>query len=57
MLRSGLDGARSPLHSSRIASIGVLRKCGFRLIGEGSEPGVIRYEITRDEYATLATST
>ncbi|HKU62370.1 MAG TPA: GNAT family N-acetyltransferase [Gemmatimonadales bacterium] len=40
-----------------IASIGVLRKCGFRLIGEGSEPGVIRYEITRDEYATLATST
>ena len=31
-------------------SIGVLRKCGFRYIGEGSEPGVIRYELTRDEY-------
>ncbi len=28
-------------------SIGVLTKCGFRLIGEGSEPGVIRYELTR----------
>lgn len=25
-----------------IGSIGVLGKCGFRLIGEGSEPGVIR---------------
>jgi ribosomal-protein-alanine N-acetyltransferase len=32
-------------------SIGVLRKCGFRLIGDGSEPGVIRFEITRAEYA------
>lgn len=32
------------------ASIGVLRKCGFTLIGEGSEPGVIRFELTRDEY-------
>jgi RimJ/RimL family protein N-acetyltransferase len=31
-------------------SIGVLEKCGFRLIGEGSEPGVIRFELTRDEY-------
>ena len=33
-----------------IPSIGVLGKCGFRLIGEGSEPGVIRYELTRAEY-------
>lgn len=32
-------------------SIGVLQKCGFRLIGEGSEPGVIRFEITRAEHA------
>ncbi len=28
-------------------SIGVLTKCGFRPIGEGSEPGVIRFELTR----------
>jgi [ribosomal protein S5]-alanine N-acetyltransferase len=35
-------------------SIGVLRKCGFRLIGEGSEPGVIRFELTRAEYAAGA---
>jgi RimJ/RimL family protein N-acetyltransferase len=28
-------------------SIGVLEKCGFRLLGEGSEPGVIRFELTR----------
>jgi ribosomal-protein-alanine N-acetyltransferase len=32
-------------------SIGVLCKCGFRLIGDGSEPGVIRYELTRAEYS------
>ena len=31
-------------------SIGVLRKCGFGLIGEGSEPGVIRFELTRAAY-------
>ena len=31
-------------------SIGVLRKCGFRLVGDGSEPGVIRYGLTRTEY-------
>lgn len=32
------------------ASIGVLRTCGFRLLGAGSEPGVIRFEITRAEF-------
>jgi RimJ/RimL family protein N-acetyltransferase len=31
-------------------SIGVLHKCGFRLTGEGSEPGVIRFELTRTAY-------
>ena len=31
-------------------SIGVLRKCGFRPIGEGSEPGVLRFELARAEY-------
>jgi RimJ/RimL family protein N-acetyltransferase len=31
-------------------SIGVLRKCGFELTGEGSEPGVIRFELTRRAY-------
>jgi [ribosomal protein S5]-alanine N-acetyltransferase len=32
-------------------SIGVLRKCGFRLIEERSEPDVIRFELTRQEWA------
>lgn len=32
------------------ASIGVMEKCGFRFIGAGSEAGVIRYELTRNEY-------
>jgi len=31
-------------------SIGVLAKCGFHLIDGGSEPGVIRFEVTRAEY-------
>lgn len=34
-----------PLHT---ASIGVLKKCGFELMdGTSSEPGVIRFELTR----------
>ena len=33
-----------------IPSIGVLEKCGFRLIGEGSEPGVIRFELMRSDW-------
>ncbi len=37
-----------------LPSIGVLRKCGFRLIGQGSEPGVIRFELTRAEYLAPA---
>jgi RimJ/RimL family protein N-acetyltransferase len=32
-------------------SIGVLRKCGFRFVGDGSEPGVIRFEITRADFS------
>jgi len=35
---------------SRLASIRVLEKSGFRLIGMGSEPGVIRFELTRLDY-------
>jgi RimJ/RimL family protein N-acetyltransferase len=34
-----------------VPSIGVLHKCGFRLIGDGSEPGVIRFELGRAEYS------
>jgi [ribosomal protein S5]-alanine N-acetyltransferase len=35
-------------------SIGVLRKCGFQFLGDGSEPGVIRYELTRADYESGA---
>jgi RimJ/RimL family protein N-acetyltransferase len=31
-------------------SIGVLEKCGFRLIGEGEESGVIRFELMRADW-------
>lgn len=36
-----------------VSSIGVLEKTGFRLVGEGSEPGVIRYELHRDDAAAI----
>jgi len=31
-------------------SIGVLKKCGFSFIGDGSGPGIIRFELTRGSY-------
>ena len=40
-----------------VGSIGVLGKRGFRHTGEGSEPGVLRYELTRDEYEDEPTTT
>ena len=33
-----------------VPSIGVLRKCGFQPKGEGSETGVILYELTREDF-------
>lgn len=33
-----------------VGSIGVLTRCGFRLFGEGSAPGIIRFELTREAY-------
>jgi RimJ/RimL family protein N-acetyltransferase len=32
-------------------SIGVMRRCGFRPAGAGSEPGVIRFELAREAHA------
>jgi ribosomal-protein-alanine N-acetyltransferase len=37
-----------------VQSIGVLEKCRFRFIGDGSEPGVIRYELTLRDYAAAS---
>jgi RimJ/RimL family protein N-acetyltransferase len=37
-----------------VGSIGVLGRCGFHPIDGGSEPGVIRFEITRAEYTARA---
>lgn len=33
-----------------LPSIGVLKKCGFRLTGPGAEAGAIRFELTRAEH-------
>lgn len=38
-------------------SIAVLERNGFHLIGEGSEPGVIRFEITRADFQAGRTGT
>ena len=40
-------------YPSLIGSIGVLRTCGFRSIPGGSEPEVIRFEITRSEHTVI----
>ncbi len=34
----------------RMPSIGVLRESGFHYVGEGSEPGVIRYQLLRAQF-------
>ena len=31
-------------------SIGVLKRCGYLLMGDAADPGVIRYEVTRGEF-------
>jgi RimJ/RimL family protein N-acetyltransferase len=50
----GLPGVRRAIAETLpelTPSIGVLRKCGFRPIGEGSASGVLCFELTRDEYS------
>jgi RimJ/RimL family protein N-acetyltransferase len=34
-------------------SIGVMEKCGLAFAGEGSEEGVIRYELPRERWQTM----
>ncbi len=45
--RSGIERAIAETLPELVGSIGVLRKCGFQFVGEGSEPGVIRFELLR----------
>jgi [ribosomal protein S5]-alanine N-acetyltransferase len=42
--------ARAQTMPDLVASIGVIEKIGMRLVGAGSKPGVIVFEITRAEY-------
>jgi len=46
----GIERVIAETLPSLVASIGVLRKCGFRSTDGGSEPEVIRFEITRAEH-------
>ena len=43
----GVERVRGETLPDLVGSVGVLRKCGFTLVGDGSEPGVIRFELTR----------
>ena len=44
---AGIECVRAETLPELVGSIGVLRKCGFTFLGDGSEPGVIRFELTR----------
>jgi RimJ/RimL family protein N-acetyltransferase len=35
-----------------VPSIGVLERCGFSLLGEGSTPGVLRFQLTREDWTS-----
>lgn len=52
--RSDVDRVIAETYPSLIGSIGVLRVCGFRGIEGGSEPEVIRFEITRSEHTVIS---
>jgi RimJ/RimL family protein N-acetyltransferase len=43
----GVERVRGETLPDLVGSVGVLRKCGFTLVGDGSEPGVVRFELTR----------
>ena len=54
--RSDVDRVIAETYPSLIGSIGVLEHCGFHGIPGGSEPGVIRFEITRSEYPVISSA-
>ena len=37
-----------------VPSLGVMRRLGMQMIGDGSEPGVVRYGVTREEWEGVA---
>ena len=52
--RADVERVIAETYPSLIGSIGVLISCGFRSIPGGSEPGVIRFEITRSEHTVIS---
>jgi len=51
--RSDVDRVIAETYPSLVGSIGVLRNSGFRSSSGGSEPEVIRFEITRSVYTAI----
>lgn len=47
----GVNRVAAETYPHLTASIGVMVKCGFVFVGEGAEPGVIRYEVTREDWS------
>ncbi|MEW6050847.1 MAG: GNAT family N-acetyltransferase [Candidatus Zixiibacteriota bacterium] len=45
--QTALRGVIAHVEPANDASIGTLRKLGFELVGEGTEPGTIKYQISR----------
>jgi len=54
--RSDVNRVIAETYPSLTGSIGVLQRCGFRGIPGGSEPEVIRFEITRSEHTVISTA-
>ncbi len=50
---AGIERVRAETLPELTGSIGVLKKCALEFVGEGSEPGVIRYELTRAAWRGL----
>jgi [ribosomal protein S5]-alanine N-acetyltransferase len=46
----GVDRVLAETFPELVPSIRVLERCGFRLQGEGSGPGIIRYEIRKADW-------
>ena len=51
--RPDVDRVIAETYPTLVGSIGVLRNSGFRSVSGGSEPEVIRFEITRSDYTAI----
>jgi [ribosomal protein S5]-alanine N-acetyltransferase len=48
---ANVQSVAAETYPNLIPSLGVMEKCGMKLLGDGSEPGVVRYAVTRSQTA------